>query len=570
MVGYSRYMETDEEGTLASLKSFRETLLDPAIIANNGRIVKLVGDGTLAEFASVVDAVSCAVSVQGSFTPFESPIPIVLRIGINLGDVIIDGEDVYGNGVNVASRLEALAPPGGICVSSTVYETVSGRIGITFSDAGMATVKNISRPIRIWKWHPNASVAAAGRAARPSELPSKRISIAVLPFTNMSADPEQDCFSDGISEDIIIDLSKLSELLVISRNSSFTYKGRSVDVRTVGRDLGVQFVLEGSVRRADNRVRITAQLTDATTGGHLWAERFDRQMSDLFAVQDDVTGRIIQALRIKLTPTEKERLTQGGTTNIEAYEYFLRARQLLIGQAPNRTTSEQAKAFLKLAIEFDPNYSRAFAGLGFAHMYDYQNRWSAQSEQALDLAKEYASLAVQKDPNEPFARLIVSFTATFEKDFGEAIRQAEAALALNPNMPEAYAHLANIKTFLGEPREAIPLLELATRLDPAYSQQYLHLLGVAHLLIGNFETAAAVLRQRIVLVPETDFSRAMLASALGHLGDVDEARRVWQELKTINPKYSFRDHLSRQPFASAADVERIADGLRKAEIRVEV
>lgn len=203
-------------------------------------------------------------------------------------------------------------------------------------------------------------------------------------------------------------------------------------------------------------------------------------------------------------------------------------------------------------------------------MYDYQNRWSAQSEQALDLAKEYASLAVQKDPNEPFARLIVSFTATFEKDFGEAIRQAEAALALNPNMPEAYAHLANIKTFLGEPREAIPLLELATRLDPAYSQQYLHLLGVAHLLIGNFETAAAVLRQRIVLVPETDFSRAMLASALGHLGDVDEARRVWQELKTINPKYSFRDHLSRQPFASAADVERIADGLRKAEIRVEV
>jgi adenylate cyclase len=353
---------------------------------------------------------------------------------------------------------------------------------------------------------------------------------------------------------------------VISRNSSFTYKGRSVDIRDVGRDLGVRSVLEGSVRRAGNRVRITAQLIDTVTGGHLWAERFDRDLSDLFAVQDDVTSRIVQALKVTLSPVERARLADGGTSNIDAYDYFLRARRLLIGKITNLAAFEEVTKLLRAAIELDPDYSQAYAGLAFAYMFDYQNRWRGESDDALILAKRNVDRAIEKDPNEPLARVIASFTATFEKDFERAKSEADTALTLNPNSPEAYGCLGNIYLFSGQPLEAIPMFELAMRLDPAFAQPYLHLLGVANLLAGKYETAATLLRQRILLVPETDFSRAILASALGHLGDVEEARRIWLELKKINPKYAFREHFARQPFTSQDDVHRIAEGLAKAGI----
>ena len=569
VVGYSRMMGADEAGTLAALKRHRETIFDPAVAAHNGRIVKLMGDGAIVEFGSVVDAVNCALSVQrsgASMPDGKAPQPtIVLRIGINLGDVIIENDDIYGDGVNIAARLEPLAEPGGICVSSIVNESVGNRIDVRFTDGGDISVKNIDRPIRIWTWHPDKMVAAAERSNTANPEPKIEMpSIAVLSFTNMSGDADQEYFSDGISEDIITDLSKIAGLMVISRNSTFTYKGKATDVKQIGRDLGVRYVLEGSVRKAGNRVRVTSQLIDAVTGGHLWAERYDRDLTDLFEVQDDVTRRIVDALKVTLSPAENARLADSGTHNIDAYDYFLRGREFLLGENKNREKFEQSLKLLTKALELDHNYSQAYAGLSWAYMFDYFNRWSDDPDNSLQLAKHNAEQAIQKDPNEPLARFAASLAAVFAKDLDRAKSEADIALSLNPNFALAYSTLGSICAYSGQPLAGITAIERAMRLDPAWSQQYLHFLGTAYLLAGKYETAAALLRQRVLLVPGTDFTRAVLASALGHLGEVDEARRIWRELQEINPRYSFSEHFSRQPFKSQEDVRRIAEGLAKA------
>ncbi len=569
VVGYSRLMGANEAGTLAALKRHRETIFNPVVAAHDGRIVKLIGDGTIVEFGSVVDAVNCALSVQrsgGTLPDATAGQPtIVLRIGINLGDVIIENDDIYGDGVNIAARLEPLADPGGICVSSIVNESVGNRIDVRFRDGGYVSVKNIDRPIRVWKWHPDKMDAAVNRSNAANPTPNVEMpSIAVLPFANMSGDPEQEYFSDGISEDVITDLSKIAGLMVIARNSSFTYKGRSVDVREVGRDLGVRSVLEGSIRRAGNRVRITAQLIDATNGAHLWADRYDRDLTDVFAVQDDVTRRIVDALKVTLSPAEKARLAGGGTPNIDAYDCYLRGRELLALNPKNRERFEQSTKLFMRALELDPSYSQAYASLSLAYNLDYQNRWSDDPDNSLQLAKHNAELAIAKDPSEPFARQVACWAAIFEKDLGRAKSEADFVLSLNPNSSGGYASLGSIHTYSGRPLEAIPALERATRLDPAFRPGHLHFLGMAYLLAGKYETAAALLRERILLVPGTDFSRVLLASALGHLGEVDEARRIWQELQEINPKYSFNEHFGRQPFKREEDIQRIADGLAKA------
>ena len=566
VVGYSRMMAADEAGTLAALKRHRETVFDPAVAAHKGRVVKLIGDGTIVEFASVIDAVNCALSVQrpAEHAPDQraSQAAIVLRIGINLGDVIMEGDDLYGDGVNIAARLEPLAEPGGICISSIVNESIGNRVDVRFQDGGDITVKNIDRPIRVWRWHPSITAVPSPSIAPNPGPNGAGQSIAVLPFTNMSGDPEQEYFSDGISEDIITDLSKIAGLTVIARNSSFTYKGRSVDVREIGRELGVRSVLEGSIRRAGQRVRITAQLIDATSGSHLWAERYDRDLTDIFAVQDDVTTQIVGALKVTLSPAEKARLVEKEPSNIAAYDCVLRGREIMLGKDKNRETFVEAVTYFKKALELDANYSQAYASLGFAHMFDYQNRWSDDPDKSLKLAGEYAQKAIDNDPNEPMAHGAAALTAIFEKDFDRAQAEVDRTLALNPSSALAHNLLGTIRSYSGRPLEAIPAIEQAMRLDPAFRPQFLHFLGIAYLLAGKYETAAAMLRQRILLVPNTDFSRAVLAATLGHLGEIEEARRVWAELMKINPKFSFSAYIGRQPMRPE-DAERVVAGLAK-------
>jgi adenylate cyclase len=380
-------MAADEAGTLAELSALRRELIDPKIAEHGGRTVKLMGDGALFEFASVVDALECAVAIQLAMGKRNAAKPedrrIVFRIGINVGDIIIEGDDIYGDGVNVAARLESLAEPGGICISSSVREQVLNKVPISFADLGEQTVKNIERPIRVYyvllegtssATPPEVAVSQPGQAQRPS--------IAVLPFANMSGDPEQEYFADGISEDIITALSKISGLFVIARNSSFTFKGKSVHVGEVGKKLGVRFILEGSVRKSGNRVRITAQLVDAGSAGHIWAERFDRELTDVFAVQDEVTKEIVAALALNLTIGEQQQLAGEHTSSPEAYDCFLRGRELWHLQT--KETNAEARVAFQRSIELDPNFAPAYALLAITHMRDYLNQWSASPSWSLE------------------------------------------------------------------------------------------------------------------------------------------------------------------------------------------
>ncbi len=567
VVGFSRLMGVDEAATLSALKRHRKSVFDPSVADHGGRIVKLIGDGTLVEFMSVVAAVECALAIQMAVLAeavTEGP-AIVLRIGINLGDVIADGDDIYGDGVNIAARLEPLAEPGGVCVASIVNESVRGRIDVAFVDAGEVRVKDIDRPIRIWKWHPSKgeALSAPVTVADKPRAPEKP-SIAVLPFDNMSGDPEQEYFSDGIAEDLITDLSKIGELTVIARNSSFSYKGRSVDLRTIGRELGAKIVLEGSVRRAGQRVRITAQLIDTSTGGHLWAERYDRDLTDIFAVQDDVTQRIVEALKIKLTPREMSMISGAGTKNIEAHNCYLRARELLATPNMNREVFEQILEFGNRAIELDPDYAQAYAGLSLTWVFDYHNRWSDDPDGALQRAAELAAKAVEVDPNEPMAHFAVSIPAGFLQETQRAAEAIEKTLALNPNYAPAFNSRAIFAIYAGRPQDAIADIERAKQLDPGFNHHYFHFIGLAHFMLGNLETAETMFRERIVLFPGTDASRAMLASVLGHLGWAEDAKQVWDDLMEVNPRYSFEQHMARLPFDDPSGVEKITEGLAKA------
>ena len=390
VVGYSRLMGIDEARTLARLNALRRELIDPAIAAHSGRIVKLMGDGALVEFASAVDAVTCAIEIQRQLREHDASgseaNPIQFRIGINVGDIIIEGEDILGDGVNIAARIEGIAEPGGISISEDAWRQVQGKVAANFVDAGEQSLKNIARPVRVYR------LALPQRPPpRPTLALPDKPSIAVLAFNNMSGDPEQEYFSDGISEDIITDLSKLSELHVIARNSSFTYKGKPVDVKQVGRDLGVRYVLEGSVRKAGNRVRVTGQLIDAESGAHIWAERFDRDLTDIFAVQDELTREIIAALKIKLSEAEKALIAGSSTNNEDAHDFFLRGREALYRPKRDREMFTEATACFRRAIELDPNYAAPYAGLGFAYVLDYQHHWSDTFENSLPQAERLIS-----------------------------------------------------------------------------------------------------------------------------------------------------------------------------------
>ncbi|HEU4825643.1 MAG TPA: tetratricopeptide repeat protein, partial [Dongiaceae bacterium] len=439
VVGYSRLMEIDEADTLERLKSLRRRLIEPRIAACSGRIVKLMGDGALVEFASVVDAVACAVEIQRAMADAEPGITddrrVRFRIGINLGDIMIDDDDIYGDGVNVAARLQSLAAPGGIAVSATVREHVGSKLAIGFEDIGEHAVKNIERPVRVY-----CAQLDDGPASPPARAPQgdghgpaeTRPSVAVLPFLNMSGDPEQEYFSDGISEDIITDLSKISGLFVVARNSVFTFKGKPVKVQQVSRELGVSYVLEGSVRKAGSRVRITAQLINGADGGHVWADRYDRDLTDIFAIQDDITRTIVDQLKVKLLPQEKKAVGQVPTESVEAYTYYLRGRQFL--HRHSKSYYQLARRMFTKAIELDPLYARAYAGIAdcdsflFLHynMDIPPERILATSAKALEL-----------DGNLAEAHASRGMALSVVHRHSEAVEEFEKAIALEPNSFEA-------------------------------------------------------------------------------------------------------------------------------------
>ena len=566
VVGYSRLMAEDEAGALAALNRHREVEFDPVVAQHNGRIVKLMGDGTLVEFRSVVDAVACAVAIQQAAAEAD---PIMrLRIGVNLGDIIIQGDDIYGDGVNIAARLEPLAPPGGICVSSVVNESLRDRAAMPFVDGGEVEVKNIDRPIKLWRWHPAKGSMPAPTTAAPARVPEGP-SIAVLPFANMSGDPEQAYFADGIAEDIITDLSKVGGLLVIAKNSSFAYRGKAIDLRTVGQELGVGHVLEGSVRRAGERVRITAQLIDTANGGHLWADRYDRELTDVFAVQDEVTLQIVSALEVRLSPAEQAAIASIGTTSMAAHDSFLRMRTLIFspGLTPARWQRGIDEGFR--AIELDPEYVQARALTSICHWLDFHNHWSGDAPEVVAAkAQALADRALELNPADPLANQAIAVAARWQGDYGLAASAIDKTLARNADYALGLFTRSEIALAAGRHRDAIADLEHAMRIDPAWTHQYLQNIGMAHLLLGHFETAALVFRERLMLAKDTDIGRAWLASALGHLGELEEARQTWADLMAINPAFAIEPRLARQRFARPADIDRVMAGLAKAGLPV--
>ncbi|MEE9479700.1 MAG: adenylate/guanylate cyclase domain-containing protein, partial [Kiloniellales bacterium] len=401
VVGYSRLMGEDEAGTLVALKAHREAAINPKIAAHNGRIVKLMGDGLLTEFASVVEAVACAVEIQGAMAERNAEVPedrrIQFRIGINVGDVMVEGDDIYGDGVNIAARLEGLAEPGGICVARNVFNQVKGKIDTAFEDLGEKEVKNIAEPVQVYRVSlslPETAALKTGKTAPTLALPDKP-SIAVLPFDNMSGDPDQAYFSDGMTEDIITELARFRSLFVIARNSSFAFRDRTTDVAEIGRQLGVQYVVEGSVRKAGNRVRVTAQLIDAATANHIWAERYDRDLDDIFAVQDEVVRTVVATLAGRLEQAGRESAKQKPPSNLGAYDFFLRGRNHFYHMtcSDNRTAQEM---FAK-AIELDPGYAPAHAGLAKSNFLDWFGGWSADLQASRQRGVALAEKAVALD-----------------------------------------------------------------------------------------------------------------------------------------------------------------------------
>ena len=564
VAGYSRLIGADEEGTLARLKAHRRELIDRKIAEHQGRIVKTTGDGVLAEFASPVKAVRCAIEVQHGMAERNADVPqgdrIEFRIGINLGDVVVDEDDIYGDGVNVAARLENIAEPGAVYISRAVRDFVTDAPELVLEDLGEQSLKNIAKAVQVFR------IPALDRAPTPAQAAAPAVphkpSIAVLPFTNMSGDAEQEYFSDGMTEDLITDLSKISALFVIARNSSFAYKGRSVKVQEIGRDLGVRFVLEGSIRKAGNRVRITAQLIDAASGGHLWAERFDRDLTDIFATQDEVVEKIVGALAVNLTHGEAKRLRRRGTASVEAYETWLRARECL-----NRSTRDgvaQAKTIYRRAIELDPNFAVAHAGLTLALIADYVSDWAEDPAQALDEAERWGRRAVELNDQEPLSHMALGSVLLWRRDLDGALAEFRRMIALDPNFAQGHSATGLALMYAGRPAEALEAIAVAMRLDPHHSGIVLHFLAQANFSLGNYEAAVEQLRRRIARTPGTDSSRMLLAACYGHLGRHEEARAMWAELMQVNPDFSLAQRERVLPYKDPRDFQRIAEGLAKA------
>jgi TolB-like protein/class 3 adenylate cyclase len=537
IAGYSRLMGADEEGTLKRLKALRAELIDPSIAGHNGRIVKTTGDGLLVEFASVVDAMRCAVTWQSDMAERSAGAPadsrIEWRIGVNLGDVIIDGDDIFGDGVNIAARLEAMAEPGGICISRTVLTQTRGKLDFPVADLGDQSLKNIAQPIHVFR-----VLFEEKPMPEPAALPlPDKPSIAVLPFQNMSGDPEQEYFADGMVEEIITALSRIRWLFVIARNSSFSYKGESPDVKQVGRELGVRYVLEGSVRKGGNRVRITAQLIDTETGTHLWADRFDGSMEDVFELQDKVASCVAGVIEPALQTAEIRRSSERPTGDLTAYDLYLRALAIfwsLDHPRRDKETVHQALDLLERAIERDPYYGPALGQAAICHMH-LTFTWPEDVETNRRKGVDRAQRALQGAGNDPAVIANAALAlASLGEEIGATMALVDRAIALNPNYGRGWYVRGILRVWAGEPDAAIEDIEVSLRLNPRdHFSAPLLILGTAYFLTLRFEEAAGKLRIAIQDNPGYPVPYRLLAACYAQMGRLDDARTTVEQLRGI-------------------------------------
>lgn len=579
--GYSRLMGEDEVATIRTLTAYRE-VMTTLIHNHRGRVVDSPGDNLLAEFTSVMDAVQAAVAVQKRLKELNSSLPdsrkMEFRIGLNVGDVIVEGERIYGDGVNIAARLESLAEPGGICISGAVYDQVENKLGdlaLGYDSLGEQVVKNIAKPISAYQVRLDAATTVTTTELRstaissiaPSPSPVRRSqfaasltavdkpSIAVLPFANLSGDAEQEYFSDGITEDLITDLSKLSGLFVISRNSVFLYKGKAVKPDQVGQDLGVRYMLEGSVRKAANRVRITAQLVDVTTGYQLWADRYDRELQDIFAVQDEVTHKIVSALEVKLTASERQRLGRPSTSNLDAYEYFLRGLESYY----SRRTQEmnlQARNLFSQAVALDPQFASAHAWLGRTYVIEWICQWT-DDRQVLEQAETFAQRAIALETTQPTAHATLAYVYIAKKQYEQAITESEKAVSLDPNDPDACMTLSDVLCYSGERlTEALSLVEKAMRLNPHYPVSYVTALALAYYLLGRKDEAEATLQRVLLRDPDHVVAHFFRAILFAETGRSEAARAELHCCADLTPRDSPASIIQRLPMKRGAMLER--------------
>ena len=612
VAGYSRLTGQDEEGTHRTLSAYLDAITT-LIEGHGGRVLHYAGDAILAEFASVVVAATCAVEVQRNLADRNKDLPedrkLQFRIGVNLGDVIVDRGELYGDGVNVAARLESLAEPGGICISRTVLHEVRDKLEVGFEFLGDQAMKNIEYPIPVYRvlmdpeaagkvvgearpgprlkssaavaavvgvfalavvagsiawWQPwQSSPPPAPTPAESAPLPDKP-SIVVLPFANMSGDREQEYFSDGMTGDLITDLSKLSGLMVIARNTSFTYKGRAVNVREVAKELGVRYVLEGSVRASGGRVRINAQLIDAQTGGNVWAERFDRELGDIFTLQDDVTERIVSALAVKITKGELELLRRiDRNTTPETYDVFLRGLESLRRFTPEGI--EDSRDYFLKAIAMDPAYARAYAALAFTYTVNVLFFYRLDdSEGLIQQSLRYARKAIELDDTLPQGHFSMSVAFLRQGRHMDAIASARQAIKHDPNYADGYALIANVLAYAGEGAEAKRMMQKAMTLNPRYSAAYVEILGRAHYVMGEYDAAIKLLQECVSRDSAYLICRMLLASAYGLSGKIEDAEWEVEEVRNLMPDFSLQRRDMTSQFLKAEDNQRYVSGLRKA------
>ncbi len=545
VVGYSRLMAADEAGTLASLKAQRRELVEPKVAAHGGRIVKLMGDGALMEFASVVDAVTCAVEVQRAVNARNAEVPeerrIAYRIGINIGDVIIEGDDIYGDGVNIAARLEGLAEPGGICVSRTVFNHVKGKVDLGFEDLGEQEVKNIPEPVRVYRWTDAAADPMPGMAGAEGAppLPDKP-SIAVLPFDNMSGDPEQEYFADGITEDIITELSRFSGLFVIARNSSFAFKGESVDVRRIARELGVRYILEGSIRRAGNRVRINAQLIDKESGSHIWAERYDRDIEDIFELQEEITRNVVASIAPQIEMAEVERSRKLSGSNLTAYELALKAQALFYDgvREADPKALDRAESEVDTALTLDPRNIHALWTKSLIHMYRHLFHWGEDPDAALASCDETTESLIHIDSSNAKAYMVRAWSNMYRRKFDAALADHRRALALNPNLASNLFAMAWSEAIAGLADEAREHARLALRLSPRETDIWLGEGYSALALVSFFEgDFAKTLEWGHLAYQMQPVLKGLMVAANAYLGDLKAATSHAEALKSFAPDF---------------------------------